>query len=396
MRILLVHNHYRRPGGEDVVFQSEAALLRSHHHDVEELVATNDDIDSLGRLQVAIGTIWSRRSGARLREILARHRPEIVHFHNTFPLISPAAYSTARQSGAAVVQTLHNYRLICPNGLLFRDGHLCEECVGRSVAWPGVLHACYRHSRPQTGVVTAMLAVHRARGTWVRDVDAYIALTEFARRKFIQGGLPESKLAVKPNFVDPDPGESPGRGGHFLFVGRLSEEKGVRTLLRAWSALGSNSELRIAGAGPLEAEVRRAAAGSTSIRYLGHLARPAVLEQLRAARALIFPSEWFEGMPVVILEAFACGRPVIATRHGGPAEIIADGVTGLLFTPESPDELAQRTDWAIRHEEAMAVMGKQARQEHELRYTPEVNYRLLMDIYQRAARERTTARAGST
>lgn len=393
MRILLVHNRYRQAGGEDVVFQSEAALLRAHGNEIEELVATNDDIDRLGRLQVAVGTIWSRRSGERLRGILTRHRPEIVHFHNTFPLISPAAYRIARQSGAAVVQTLHNYRLICPNGLLFRDGHLCEECVGRSVAWPGVLHACYRHSRPQTGVVAAMLAVHRARGTWARDVDAYIALTEFARREFIQGGLPESKLAVKPNFVDPDPGESPGRGGHFLFVGRLSQEKGVRTLLRAWSALGSDSELRIAGAGPLEAEVRRAAAGSTSIGYLGHLPRPAVLEQLRAARALIFPSEWFEGMPVVILEAFACGRPVIAARHGGPAEIIADGVTGLLFAPGSPDELAQRVEWAIRHEEAMAAMGREARQEHERRYTPEVNYPLLMDIYRRAARERA---AGST
>jgi glycosyltransferase involved in cell wall biosynthesis len=391
VRILLVHNRYQRPGGEDVVFESETTLLRAHSHDVETLIASNDDIDRIGRLRVALGTVWSRRSAAQLRQVIARHAPEVVHFHNTFPLISPAAYPAARAAGAAVVQTLHNYRLVCPNGLLFRDGHPCEECVGRVVPWPGVEHACYRGSRPQTAAVAAMLGAHRMRRTWTRDVDTYITLTEFARLKFIEGGLPASKLVVKPNFVHPDPGAGAAQGGYFLFVGRLSEEKGVQTLLRAWAGLAGGPELRIAGAGPLESEVRRAAAASAAIRYLGQLPRERVLEQLGAARALVFPSEWYEGLPVAILEAFACGRPVIATGHGALAEIVTEGVTGVLFARGAHEELAERVIWTVRNEQLVEEMGRQARAEYERRYTAKANYPLLMDIYRRALDHRRSS-----
>jgi glycosyltransferase involved in cell wall biosynthesis len=239
-----------------------------------------------------------------------------------------------------------------------------------------------------------MLAMHRVRRTWTRDVDTYVTLTEFARRKFIEGGLPESKLVVKPNFVHPDPGSSGARGEYFLYVGRLSEEKGVRTLLRAWAGLGEGAELRIAGAGPLETEVRRAAAASGVIRYLGQLPRQAVLEQLRAARALVFPSEWFEGMPVAILEAFACGRPVIATRHGALAEIVTEDVTGMLFARGAHEELAQRVNWTVRNEELVEEMGRRARKEYERRYTSEANYPLLMNVYRQALDHRGASGAG--
>jgi hypothetical protein len=196
MRQLLVHNRYQQPGGEDAVFEAEAALLQRHGHDVEQWVEDNREIPTTPTARLAAHTVWSSPAVRRLEAILHRTRPEVVHFHNTFPLISPAAYVTCRRQGVPVVQTLHNYRLICPNAMLFRDGHPCEECVGRVVPWPGVVHACYRGSRAQTAVAAAMLATHRVRGTWTRDVDVYVALTQFARGKFLRGGLPETRIVV--------------------------------------------------------------------------------------------------------------------------------------------------------------------------------------------------------
>jgi glycosyltransferase involved in cell wall biosynthesis len=230
-----------------------------------------------------------------------------------------------------------------------------------------------------------MLATHWARGTWSQDVDVYVALTQFARRKFIEGGLPEQKIVVKPNFVEPDPGVGAATGGYFLYAGRLSEEKGLRTLLRAWAKLDTGPALRIAGAGPLEGLVQEAAAACPTLRYLGHLQQDQLIEQIRAASALVFPSEWYEGLPVTVLQAFACGRPVIAARLGAAAEIVADGETGVFFCPGDADELAHRLEWAFANAAPLAEMGRRARREFEARYTAEVNYHLLLGIYQRAA-----------
>jgi glycosyltransferase involved in cell wall biosynthesis len=385
VRILVVHNRYQRPGGEDVVFDAEAALLRAHGHQVSQYVEDNAEIGYLNRPRVAVDTIWSRRAGRRLRSLMAEHTPDLVHFHNTFPLISPAAYVTCRRAGLPVVQTLHNYRLICPNALLFRDGHPCEECVPRAgAAWPGVLHACYRSSRPQTAVVAAMLAVHRLRRTWSQDVTIYIALTNFAREKFIAGGLPAAKIAVKPNFVAPDPGVVPAEKGCFLFVGRLSEEKGIRTLLRTWARGNVRVPLRIVGAGPLEGVVREAADGSEFISYLGPLERAAVFQHMRSAHALVFPSEWYEALPVTILEAFACGLPVIAADRGAAGEIVRHAHTGLLFTPGDDHALEAQLSWAGRHPDELRAMSLAARQEYEAKYTAAANYGQLLQIYRRA------------
>jgi len=382
VHVLLAHNRYQRPGGEDVVFEAETALLRAHGHQVSHYIEDNSEIGYLNRPSVALGTIWSPRARRRLRRLLAENKPELVHFHNTFPLISPAAYVTCREAGIPVVQTLHNYRLICPNGLLFRDGHPCEDCVSRvAAAWPGVLHACYRNSRPQSAVVAAMLAVHRLRRTWSRDVSLYIALTDFARNKFIAGGLPAAKIVVKPNFVTPDPGAAPAEKACFLFVGRLSEEKGIRTLLRAWARWDSRIPLRIVGSGPLEGLVRSAAGASDRIRYLGQLERAAVFQQMRSAHALVFPSQWYEALPVTLLEAFACGLPVIAADLGAAREIVRHGQTGLLFPAGDDHGLEQQLSWAGRHLDALGPMGVAARQEYEAKYTAESNYRRLLEIY---------------
>ena len=255
MKIVVAHNFYQQPGGEDQVYHAEVALLREFGHDVVPFEVHNDAVAGMGKLGLAKATVWNGEVAGRLGEVVWRARADVVHFHNTFPLISPAAYYAARRAGAAVVQTLHNFRLLCPVALFYRDGKPCEDCLGKPLAWPGVVHACYRGSRATTAVTAAAVATHRAAGTFQNAVDAYVCLTDFARDKFVAGGLPPGKLHVKPNFVHPDPGPRRGGDGSAVFVGRLSEEKGVLPLLAAWEHL--DVPLTIIGAGPLADRVPR-------------------------------------------------------------------------------------------------------------------------------------------
>ena len=397
MRVLAVHNRYQQAGGEDVVFAAEVELLRSYGHTVTELIFDNREIPErpapLDAARLALGTVWSRKGAARVRAMIREHRPEVVHFHNTFPLVSPAAYYAARAERLAVVQTLHNYRLICPGSLLYRDGRVCQDCVGRVVPWPGVLHGCYRGSRAQTAPVAAMVGAHRLGGTWRNLVDRYIVLSRVARDQFVAGGLPEDRIVIKPNFVELDLGERSSPGEYYLYAGRLAAEKGVETLLRAWTEHGRREPLHIVGDGPLAPQVEAAAQASPSIRYLGRLDRAAVLEQMRHARALIFPSVWYEGFPMILVEALASGLPVIASRLGAAAEIIEDGVTGLHFTAGSADDLAAKVDWVSQHTEATAEMGRAARCTYEAKYTGARNHDQLMAIYQAALEEAHRTRA---
>ena len=238
MRVLAVHNEYQQAGGEDQSFEAETSLLEENGHRVRRYVVHNDRLAGMSQLESASVAVWNRSSYRDLRSLIREEQPEVVHFHNTFPLISPAGYYAARAEEVPVVQSLHNYRLLCPNALFFRDGHACEDCQGKLVPWPGVLHACYRGSRPASGAVAAMLATHRLLRTWTKMVDLYIALTDFARMKFIEEYLPAEKVVVKPNFLHPDPGFGQVREDYVLFVGRLSVEKGVDTLIRGMGSLG--------------------------------------------------------------------------------------------------------------------------------------------------------------
>lgn len=387
-KILLIHNRYQEPGGEDAVFAAEGAMLRQRGHEVVEHIEDNHRINEMSRPSVAVDTIWSRSSHRKISELLHQERPDIVHCHNTFPLVSPAAYYAARAHRVPIVQTLHNYRLLCPNALFSRDGRVCEDCMGKFIPWPGIRHACYRRSRSQTLATAAMLATHRLAGSWTRMVDAFIALTEFSRRKFIQGGLPADRISVKPNFVLPDPGPGEHRGGYALFVGRLSSEKGIETLIRAWERLSIQIPLRIVGDGPLASYVAQAAGRHSGIDWLGRRPASDVYDLMGDARAVIVSSELYETFGRVVIEAYAKATPVIGANIGAIAELIEHGRTGLLFSPGDATSLATEVEWAWAHHDKVAAMGRHARSKFEAKYTAEHNYEMLMEIYDQA-----TARA---
>ena len=390
MKILLIHNAYQQRGGEDAVVAAESRLLEERGHEVVFYHRHNDDLRNrgpLGAISAGIGATWARDSYRALKKLLLQRKPEVAHFHNTVPLISPAAYYACADAGIPVVQTLHNYRLVCPGGQFLRNGQVCEACLGRSVPWPGVVHACYRESWPATAAVAVMLTVHRVIGTWHKKVDVYVALSEFARNKFIQGGLPADRIVVKPNSVDLDFGDRTAGGEYALFVGRHSEEKGLRILIEAWSRLGARIPLRIVGDGPLRQEVAQEAErhGLADISFLGQLPPDEVQQQMRGARFLLFPSIWYEGFPLTVAEAFACGVPVVCSRLGSLEEIVQDGRTGLHFHARDAEDLAGKAEWAWTHPAEMEEMGRAARREYESKYTPERNYEALLQIYERAA-----------
>jgi glycosyltransferase involved in cell wall biosynthesis len=384
LRILLLNNLYKQQGGEEIVAQAEQRLLKENGHQVQLLGADNREISGpVEILKSAALAAYSPRSRRRVTDEIARFNPDIVHVHNFFPLLSPSIYFACKTAGIPVIQTVHNYRLLCPNAFFFRDGKICEECLGRSVTWPGILHGCYRNSRPATLAVSAMLATHHLLGTWANYVDAYIVLTAFARDKFIEGGFVPEKLVVKPNFVHPDPGRAEVDRKYAIFVGRLSTEKGICTLLKAWTRLGNRVPLRIVGDGPLRKQIEAEASrlGLTCVSFLGQLSRDKVITAIQRARCLVFPSEWYEGFPLTIVEAFACGTPVICSRMGAMQEIVTNGVTGVHYNSGSAIDLAEKVEWAWTHTTETAVMGRNARQDYESKYTAERNYSILLEIY---------------
>lgn len=398
LRILLIHERYRLPGGEDVAFEAERELLLEHGHEVETLEAHNDSIParpSAGtKLRLAGRTVWSREAERLVGEAVRRFRADVVHAHNTFPLLSPSVFRAARREGAATVQTLHNYRLVCPSADLFRDGRSCEDCVGRSFAWPSVVHGCYRSSRAETAVVAAMLAFHRGRGTWHREVDAFVALTRFARERLARGGLPGERIHIKPNFVHPDPGVSEASRSGFVYAARLEERKGSAVLADALERAPRSVEARLAGTGPLEEALGRLAERRAGLTLLGQLERSGVLREMRGATAVVVPSLLYEGFPLTVVEAFATGTPVIASRLGGLAEVVEDGRTGILVNPGDAGALAEALGWASEHPAEMTEMGRHAREAYLTRYGGESNYERLMEIYEAAVGRRARPRTG--
>ncbi|MHB1176427.1 MAG: glycosyltransferase [Sulfuriferula sp.] len=380
LRILLAHNAYQQRGGEDAVVEDELALLRSRGHVVETYFRHNDEIKQASRIKTAVQTAWSFKTRDDVAARIMDFKPDLIHVHNTFPLISPAIYWVADRLAVPVVQTLHNFRLLCPQAMFLREGRVCEDCLG-SVPWRGVVRGCYRGSKVQSAVLSSMVTVHRAMGTWRNKVTRYIALNDFCRRKFIEGGLPAERFVIKPNFVDfAAPVEGPRDG--FLFVGRLSAEKGVDVLVAAAGHL-INAPVRVAGSGPEETLLE----GVAGIHALGAVSGEAVRGEMNRAMVLILPSIWYENFPRTLVEAFGCGLPVIASRIGALADLVEDGVTGLLFEPGNAQDLAVKMRWAQQHPQQMAQMGRNARTLYETEFTAERNYQQLIAIYHDAIRE---------
>lgn len=382
MRVLIIHNRYLQYGGEDAVVEAEAALLRGRGIDVQTYERDNRDIASVSSLQLAADTIWSSRSSREVGAILDRLQVDVVHCHNTFPLISPSVYRAAADRGVPVVQSLHNFRLTCPQALLLRNDKPCEDCLGK-LPWRAVVHRCYRKSAAQSAVLMTMIGLNRMIGTYEKAVTRYIALNEFCRQKFIESGLPAERIVVKPNFVDlPIALDVPRSGA--LYVGRLSREKGIHAIADAVRSLSATEvTLDVFGEGPDAAVL----SGIDGVQLHGRKFPDDIYQAMSRSAYLLMPSIWYENFPRVLVEAFACSLPVITSRLGAMAELVEDGLTGLLVKPGDAADLADKIAWANAHPIEMGEMGKAARRHYELTYAGDVNFSRLIAIYRESITE---------
>ncbi len=395
MRILLVHNYYQQRGGEDVVVDQELELLRRKGHEVELFAVTNDDIQGAWRKAVtAARLIYNPAARAALAAKLRAFRPDVVHVHNFFPLLSPSIFDACRAESVPSVMTLHNFRILCPTSTFFHDGRINERSLKHSAIW-ALPHRVYRASLLATAPLVVMVDFHKWARTWRRKVDVFIALTGFAKDKLIEGGLPAERIVVKGNAVRDPLGATlaSDRERHgALFVGRLSEEKGIAALIEAWKEI--DYPLRVAGDGPLRHLFEQAP--NKNITLLGRLSRDDVYAEMRRASFLVLPSICYEMFPMSLVEAYANGLPVLASRLGGLKSLLDDNVTGLGFEPGDITDIRARVTWAATNAARMSEMGKRARAKYEALYTDEQNYANLMSVYERAlARKRPLPRAAT-
>jgi glycosyltransferase involved in cell wall biosynthesis len=378
----MVHNYYQQKAGEDLSFEAESKLLKDHGHKVIKYTKHNNQIKNMNSIDLFRKMVWNKKTYNDLCRIIQKEKPDIVHFQNTFPLISPSAYYAAKAEGIPIIQSLRNYRLFCPAATFSRNGQICEKCSKKSFFW-SIIHGCYHNSRIKTGALTTMLVIHHFMKTWQKKVDVYIANTKFSKKKFIQGGLSAKKIFIKPNFVDSDPEIQKNKGNYALFIGRLSPEKGIFTMLRAWKSL-KNIPLKIIGTGPIKRDVEKFIQQNKlkNIELVGYCPKEKVFSYIKKSRFLIFPSEWYETFGRTIIEAFACSIPIIISRLGAMKEIVKDNYTGLNFEPGNAKDLVEKIKWAWTHKKDMQRMGENARKDYEEKYTPKKNYKQLMKIYQ--------------
>ena len=380
MNILLIHNRYQQEGGEDAVFEAEAKLLESHRHRVKKLLFDNKQIVSVkAKFLAGLFCIYNPRSAKIIERKINQFKPDVIHVHNFFPLVSPSVFYVAKRYNIPVVVTLHNFRFICPNAILFRNDKICERCINKTFPFQGILRKCYRDSFMQTLPLSIMIALHKILKTWQEKVDKFIVLTEFQKRKFLESsiGIPENKFVVKPNFVK-DHGIGANRENFFLYVGRLSKEKGIEILLKATSYF--NFKLKIAGHGPLKNKILTYALQNKNVEYLGFKTKEEVINLMKQAKALIFPSLWYEGFPMVLVEALSTGTPVITSNIGSQALIIEHEKTGLHFKAGDPEDLAEKIKMFVKIN--TNPFYENARKTYLKKYTPDKNYEQLVSIYE--------------
>lgn len=388
LKVLLVHCFYRTeaPSGEDAVYYNERQLLEDNGIELLPYEIHNDDIDDSTlskKIILGINTIWSQSTYKEIDNLIREKKPDIAHFHNTFPQISPSAYAACKKHGIPVIQTLHNFRLICPGALLLRNGKPCEDCLGTNLL-PALKHRCYRGSLTATGVLAATISINRVKGSYRDNVDYYIALSKFAVSRFVKGGLPENKLIVKPNFLPGSPELGTGHGGYAVYAGRLSEEKGVINLVTAWKQI-KNTKLLILGDGPEKIKLEKyVAQHSLNVEFLGFQPREVVIDKVANAMFCILPSLWYEGFPMAILEAMSCGTPVLASAIGSMAELIIDGENGYTFDPTNLDDIAEKCLHMISIYEEKSnyiKLRNQCKKHYDANYDAENNFKKLLHIY---------------
>jgi glycosyltransferase involved in cell wall biosynthesis len=388
VRILIVHNRYRSesPSGEDRVVDQEGVALAAAGHDVDRFERLSDDIDSWSvarKASVPARVIWSREARRSLTETLRQHRPDVVHIHNTFPLVSPSVLHACRDERVPAVVTFHNYRPICPSGDLFRDGAICHDCVGR-LPIPSIRHGCYRDSAFATIPLAVGVVAHRK--VWKHGPSAYVFLSNAQRDLFASLGLPTERVFVKANLI---PATVPGdvkSEHHVVYLGRLSDTKGLPTLMGAWDRYRTDHatgglRLVIAGSGPMATTVGRWASQRPSVDVVGLLDRQACARLVAGARAVIAPSEWEETFGLVVVEAMAAGVPPVASAHGSFPDLISDGVDGILFKPGSVAELANVMKDIDESPDHFAELGRRARATYEQKFDPDENLEQLLSIY---------------
>ncbi|WP_432192850.1 glycosyltransferase [Streptomyces sp. bgisy027] len=404
MHVLVVHNRYAsaQPSGENKVVDQEVELLRTAGHRVELFERRSDDIAArslLGKAALPFLVPWNPAVRTELAARLRTERPDVVHVHNVFPLLSPAVLAACADAGVPAVATLHNYTQVCPPGTLQRDGRPCTECVGSAAPLPAVRHGCYRNSRLATVPLAVSLSVNRRR--WWSGVERFLCISAAQRDVLVRSGMPAERLVVKHNFVpDPDDRRS-GAGEHVLYLGRLAQAKGVRLLMTAWdevaAAGGVGVPLVIAGTGPLEQEVTAWAAGRDDVRFVGLYDTAECRKAIARSVAVVAPSTWLEAFGLVVVEAMAAGVPVVAAGHGAFVELVEDGVTGLLHRPGEPGSLASCIRRIASGGDRNQEMGRAARRRYERGFSPAVGLERLVEEYRTAIAGRSAqARDGDT
>lgn len=402
MKILQLHNLYRFTGGEDAVVHRERMLLQQHGHQVVALERSNIEMDQWPfwrRALLPLRTMFSLESYWQVRKFCRAERPDVAHVHNVFFLLSPSVYYALDHEGVPIVQTCHNFRFLCANGLFLTENQLCERCLAGNY-FHAVAHRCYHESRAQSLMLAATLAAHRYVGRWWDRMDAFIALSKFSRRKLIEGGLPADRVFLKPNFQDAPPPVAEELGDYAIAMSRLHPEKDVETAIRAFQSI-EGLRLMVVGDGPLRAPLETLARdiAPRKVEFKGFIGGEARFNLLRRARFLLLSSRVYENFSVSVLEAYAMGKAVVAPRIGAIAELVEDGVTGLLFEPRNQVDLAARIRQLLAKPGWAEELGRAARRRFEERFTPAVNYEQLMRIYDFARqhhRQRTTVGAGKS
>ncbi|MBA3523546.1 MAG: glycosyltransferase [Geodermatophilaceae bacterium] len=382
MRILQLHNDHQSLGGAPEVMAHEAALLTGAGHVVEQYRVAPAETLGLSAVRSATKSIWNVEVTREVAAKITSFRPDVAHVHTPFPLMSPAVFRTAKRLGVPTVTTLHSYRWSCVAATCFRDGHVCEDCVGKTLKLPGIRHRCYHGSLGASAALTGSLLLHRTIGTQQHKVDRWISLTGFGKRLLERDGLPADKIVVKPNSM-PDPGEPTGPAAepYVAIAARLVDVKGIETLLRAWPQVTPGLTLKIAGDGALRGAVEAAAAAYPTIEYLGWLGEAEVGALMAGARAMIVPSEWYEGLPLVVLRSLSYGTPLVVSDLENICEDIVGDDTGVAFATGDAAALAAALSGIVTAPQVWADRRAVARQSYLDRYTPEVDLARLEQIY---------------